>query len=181
MPPETAKTPLSTAKPEKLFLPNGLLVYLFEDHELPLIDLAFYMKAGSIFDPADRIGLADMATLLMRTGGTLTMTPDQVDQAIESMPAQVALDAANDAVSGSLSALKARFPDALAIVGAMLQAPRFDPARLDLEKARAVEEIRSSTAAPARGRAYQRPNRSGESPARISSSSSSATPIPTTW
>jgi len=74
---------ISFPKPEKLFLPNGLLIYLFEDHELPLLDLAFYVKAGSIYDPADRIGLAEMGALMMRTGGTSDMSPDEVDQALD--------------------------------------------------------------------------------------------------
>jgi len=133
---------VSFPKPEKLFLPNGLLIYLFEDHELPLIDLAFYVKAGSIYDPADRIGLAEMGALMMRTGGISDMSPDEVDQALESMPARVGFDASSDALSGSLSTLKAKFPEALAIVSGMLRAPRFDAGRLDLEKARVLEEIR---------------------------------------
>ncbi len=133
---------ISFPKPERMFLPNGLLVYLFEDHELPLIDLAFYMKTGSIYDPADKAGLAELTTLLMRTGGTAEMTPDQVDQAIEFLPAQVSLEAGNDAVSGSLSTLRAKLPEALPIFAAMLRSPRFDPARLEIEKARALEAIR---------------------------------------
>src|SRR3989454_624726 len=44
---------LSFPKPERILLPNGLLVYLFEDHELPLLDAAIDFKAGSIFDPPD--------------------------------------------------------------------------------------------------------------------------------
>jgi zinc protease len=133
---------ISFPKPEKVFLPNGLLVYLFEDHELPIIDLAVRMKAGSIYDPPDRAGLAEIAALMMRTGGTAEMTPDQVDQAIELMPAQVGLDAGSDAFSGSLSALRAKFPEALQIFAGMLRSPRFDAARLEVERARALEGIR---------------------------------------
>jgi zinc protease len=133
---------ISFPKPERLFLPNGLLVYLFVDHELPLIDLGLYVKAGSIYDPSDKAGLAQIATLLMRTGGTRALTPDQVDEALEFMPARLNLDAGSDAVAGSLSTRKESFPDALKILAAMLTQPRFDAARLDLEKARQVEEIR---------------------------------------
>ncbi|HKN47357.1 MAG TPA: pitrilysin family protein [Candidatus Polarisedimenticolia bacterium] len=143
--------PLSIAfpKPEKLFLPNGLLVYLFEDHELPLVDLAFYMAAGSIYDPPEEVGVAGLTARLMITGGTAEMTPDQVDQAIESMPAQLSIDAGSDSVSGSLSTLKARFPEALAILASMLRSPRFDASRLDLEKAQVVESIRRRWDTPA--------------------------------
>ena len=136
--------PLTVAfpKPERVLYPNGLLVYLFVDHELPLIDLAFDLKAGSIFDPPEKAGLAEMATTLMRTGGTRDLTPDQVDDTIDLLPARVSLAAGQDMVSGSLSALKAKFPEALRLYAGMLVAPRFDPARLDLEKAGALEAIR---------------------------------------
>ncbi len=143
--------PLSIAfpKPEKLFLPNGLMVYLFEDRELPLIDVAFYLRSGSIYDPADKAGLAEVATQMMRTGGIAALSPDQVDQTLESMPAQVSLSADDDAFTGSLSTLKARFPEALSIFAGMLRAPRFDAARLELEKARIVEDIRRRWDEPA--------------------------------
>lgn len=143
--------PLSIAfpKPEKLFLPNGLMIYLFEDRELPLIDLAFYLRAGSIYDPADKAGLAEVATHMMRTGGAAALSADQVDETLESMPAEVSLSADDDAFTGSLSTLKARFPEALSIFAGMLRAPRFDPARLELERARFVEAIRRRWDEPA--------------------------------
>ena len=135
--------PLSIAfpKPEKILLPNGLLVYLFEDHELPLIDAAIDFKAGGVFDPPAKPGLASLAATLMRGGGTEQQTPDQVDDALEFMPAQVSLGAADDMLSGSVSAVKDRFPEALRIFAAMLRAPRFDSSRLEVEKARAIEDI----------------------------------------
>src|SRR5439155_12914565 len=129
-------------KPEKALLPNGLLVYLFEDHELPLVDASIDFKAGSVFDPPAKPGLASLAATLMRTGGADQQSPDQVDDALEFMPAQVSLSAGDDILSGSVSAVKDRFPEALRIFAAMLRAPRFDASRLEVEKARAIEEIR---------------------------------------
>ena len=62
---------ISFPKPEKVFLPNGLLVYLFEDHELPLVDVTIDFKAGSIFDPPEKAGLASLAATLMRTDASV--------------------------------------------------------------------------------------------------------------
>jgi predicted Zn-dependent peptidase len=136
--------PLSIAfpKPEKALLRNGLLVYLFEDHELPLVDLAFMIRAGSIYDPPEKAGLASIAAALLRTGGTRGMTPDEVDETLEFLPARLSIDAGADAVTGSLSALRARFPEALRVLAAMLREPRLDAARLEVEKARLIEDIR---------------------------------------
>lgn len=133
---------ISFPKPEKVFLPNGLLIYLFEDHELPLVDAAIDFKAGSIFDPQAKAGLASLVATLMRTGGTESMTPDAVDDALEFMAAPISLYASADMLSGTVSAVKDRFPEALRIFASVLRAPRFDAARLEVEKAREIEEIR---------------------------------------
>ena len=121
---------ISFPKPGKVLLPNGLLVYLFEDHELPLVDVTIDVKAGSIFDPPEKAGLASLAATMMRTGGTATMTPDAVDEALEFMAAQISLHASADMLGGSVSAVKDRFPEALRIFASLLRAPRFDAGRL---------------------------------------------------
>src|SRR5206468_4785942 len=96
-------TPLTISfpKPEKILLPNGLLVYLFEDHELPLLDATIEFKAGAIFDPPDKAGLASLTAIMMRAGGTGESTPDETDQALEFMAAQVTIFAGDDMLGGS--------------------------------------------------------------------------------
>jgi predicted Zn-dependent peptidase len=136
--------PLSFAfpKPETWRLPNGLTVYLLPDRELPVVDLSLMAKGGSIYDPAGREGLADLTTHLMRTGGTAALTPDEVDQRLEFLPASIDVGAADDAITADLSCVKEAFPEALRILAGMLRAPRFDPERLEVERARHVESIR---------------------------------------
>jgi predicted Zn-dependent peptidase len=136
--------PLSVSfpRPEKVFLPNGLLVYLFEDHELPIVDLSFYVRAGSIYDPPEKTGLAEVAAILMRTGGTGDLGPDAVDETLEFLPATLNVDADRDALFGGLSALKPKFPEGLRILAGILISPRFDEERLRTEKARMVEGLR---------------------------------------
>ena len=40
-------------------LPNGMKLYLLEDHELPVVSGTALVRTGNLFDPADKIGLAD--------------------------------------------------------------------------------------------------------------------------
>ena len=56
-------------EPDRVVLDNGMVVYLLEDHELPLVTVSATMKTGSWLDPADKIGLASLTGALMRTGG----------------------------------------------------------------------------------------------------------------
>jgi predicted Zn-dependent peptidase len=137
-------TPLriSLPQPETFALKNGLVVYLLRDQELPIVDLSFFVHAGSIYDPPEKAGLASLATHLMRTGGTREMTPDQVDETLETLPAEIEISAASDAVSGSLTCIKGQFAPALRILSGMLREPRFDEGRMEVEKAQIVETIR---------------------------------------
>ena len=138
----------SFPKPEIYRLGNGLVVYLLRDPELPIIDLSFFARGGSVYDPPGREGLADLATHLMRTGGTLELDPDAVDARLEFLPATINIQASTDAISGDLTCVKQVFPEALGILAGMLRRPRFDAARLDVERARMIEAIRRRWDAP---------------------------------
>jgi predicted Zn-dependent peptidase len=133
---------ISFPQPKTITLSNGLVVRLLEDHDLPIVDVAFFARGGSVYDSDDRAGLAFLAMHAMRTGGTAALGPDEVDERLETLPADIDLGADDDALSGSLSCLKDRFPEALAIFAGMLRQPRFDTDRLESERGRVLESIR---------------------------------------
>ena len=72
-------------------LPNGMRVYLLENHELPVISGTATVRTGNLFDPANKVGLAGITGTVMRTGGTKTRTGEQLDQTLENMAASVEL------------------------------------------------------------------------------------------
>ena len=51
-------------------LPNGIKLYLLENHELPVIRGSALVRTGNLFDPPDRVGLAGITGTVMRSGGT---------------------------------------------------------------------------------------------------------------
>ena len=59
----------SPPDPDRVVLDNGMVVYLLEDHEFPLVTMNATMRTGSWLDPADKVGLAGMTGAVMRTGG----------------------------------------------------------------------------------------------------------------
>jgi len=56
-------------EPDRVVIENGMVVYLLEDHELPLISITVTMRTGSWLDPAEKVGLASLTGTIMRTGG----------------------------------------------------------------------------------------------------------------
>ena len=59
---------------ERAVLPNGLIVYMLEDHALPLVNGAAFVKTGSLYDPEAKASLASLTADLMRTGGSAGRT-----------------------------------------------------------------------------------------------------------
>src|ERR1700692_4932625 len=57
-------------QPKRLQLSNGLVIFLQEDHELPLISASARIRGGSRNEPAAKVGLADIYGEVWRTGGT---------------------------------------------------------------------------------------------------------------
>lgn len=64
---------------ERYTLPNGLVVYLMPDRRLPLVSGSVVMRAGSRWEPADQVGLAQLTGTTMRLGGTEQNSPAQLN------------------------------------------------------------------------------------------------------
>ena len=58
-------------------LPGGVVVYVVEDHSLPLVKLQATFRTGAFRESADETGLAAMTAAMMRQGGTAKMTPEE--------------------------------------------------------------------------------------------------------
>ena len=68
-------------------LPNGMRIYLLEDHDLPLVSGVALIRTGRLLDPPQRIGLAQLAGITMRTGGTTVKTGEQIDALLDNVAA----------------------------------------------------------------------------------------------
>ena len=129
-------------EPERVVLDNGMVVYLLEDHELPLITLSAMIRTGTWLDPADKIGLAAMTGAVMRAGGSTRMSADEVDDELERMAATISISFGKESGSASLDVLKSDFPRGLRIFADLVRGPAFEPNRVELIRMQAIEGIR---------------------------------------
>ena len=109
-------------------------LYLLEDHELPLINGVARMRTGNLFDPADKIGLATMTGMAIRTGGTRTKTGEQLDEQLENIAASVESNIGESDGSVSFSALRENTDEVLAVFKDVLTAPEFRPDKITLAR-----------------------------------------------
>lgn len=119
---------------ESFTLPNGLQLFLLENHELPLIRGVALIRTGNLFDPADKVGLATMTGEILRSGGTTAKTGDQLDEQLENLAASVETNIGETFGTASFSALKENTAEVLAVYKDVLTHPAFREDKLALAK-----------------------------------------------
>ena len=87
------------AQPKRIELANGMVIFLQEDHELPMIDGTARIHGGERGVPANKAGMMDIYGEVWRTGGTKTQTGDQLDDFLEQRAAKVETGGTVDATT----------------------------------------------------------------------------------
>ena len=131
------KPPLSEFKiqePKRIVLDNGMVIFLQEDHELPLIGGNAVVRGGSREEPAEKAGLTDIFGQVWRTGGTKTRTGDQLDDYLEARAAKVETGADIDSTGVSFDVLKGDFDDVFKVFIEVLRQPEFREDKIALAK-----------------------------------------------
>jgi predicted Zn-dependent peptidase len=127
---------------EREVLENGMVVYLLEDHELPLVTVQAYIGAGSVYEPADKAGLAGLAGAVLRGGGTSATSAEALDDELEFMASSIESTIGADSGSVSLRSLKKNLDRTLGLFAQVMMAPTFREDRVTQGKNRAIEAIR---------------------------------------
>lgn len=137
-PPLTYRLP----KAERVLLKNGIPVYLLQDHELPIVTISALIHTGSVYDPADKSGLASLTGSQLRGGGSQTLTPAVVDAELEFMASSVESSFGSDLGAVTLTSLTKNLDRTLQIFNDLLFYPKFDEKRLEVARRQALEAIR---------------------------------------
>ncbi|MBD2357402.1 insulinase family protein [Tolypothrix sp. FACHB-123] len=124
-------------KYERFVLQNGLVVYLMEDRELPLVSGTALIRTGSRWEPAAKVGLAGLTGTVMRTGGTKKHSPDELNEMLEQRAASVETSISEAAGSASFEALSEDVETVFGLFAEVLREPVFAQEKLDLAKTQA--------------------------------------------
>ena len=137
----TLEYTLPKATDHRHVLSNGVVVFVVEDHTLPLVDISVLVRTGEYLDPPDKVGLAGLAGSQMRAGGTASLTPSEFDEEAAFLAAQIGASIGATQGGASLGCLTKDLDAGLELFFEMLGHPRFDPGRLDLAKSQALQQM----------------------------------------
>jgi zinc protease len=124
--PEAIKGPIG----ERYVLDNGMVLLVKENHALPVVMVKMIIKAGSIMEPAEKAGLANLTAGLM-TKGAAGMTANQISEAIEFVGGSLSVGGGVDYASAGLVVLKKDEDTGFSLLAKVLTAPAFEQAEID--------------------------------------------------
>ncbi len=139
----------SPPKVERRVLSNGMILFLLEDHELPLVNITSAIRTGSIYEPKDKAGLAALVGHVMRSGGTETMSAEEINRQLEYMAASVETSIGREEGSAGLSAMSKDLDKTLEIFADVLMHPAFTEDKIQKRKEEVLEAIRRENDNPA--------------------------------
>lgn len=141
---EARRPPLPEFKPQqpkRIQLKNGMVIFLQEDHELPIIDGFARIHGGGREVPNEKAGLSGILGEAWRTGGTKDKTGDQLDDFLEARAAAVETGMNLDSMNISFNSLKGDFNEVFPIFVQLLQQPEFRQDKIDLAKQQTMTAI----------------------------------------
>ena len=126
--------PFKPVQPKRIELPNGLVLFLQEDHELPFIDGSILIRGGSRDEPASKVGLVRLYGQTWRTSGSAKMSGDALDDELEAKAARLETGGGVALTTVSWSSLKGDFDAVFAQTMDLLLHPEFKADKLALAK-----------------------------------------------
>ncbi len=145
--PATAQTPkhyteLEFSPPPEVQLPqyeryqldNGMVVYLVEDHDLPLVEGKALIRTGSRYEPADKVGLAQLVGTVMRSGGTESHSAERLNSILEQKAASIETQIGSTSADAGFSSLTEDLETVFKLYAEVIREPAFAEEQIVLAK-----------------------------------------------
>ena len=121
-------------KPERYVMPNGIVVFLLESHDLPVVRARANFKASPLWIPAEKAGLDDLAGEVMRSGGSAAHSGDWLDDRLAAIGASISTNVASDNAGGGFRCLGENTAEVVGLFAEVLRAPDFPKDKIELSK-----------------------------------------------
>src|SRR6185503_2465874 len=122
-------------------LSNGVVAYLVEDHDLPLVNVATLVRTGNYLDPAGKEGLSALTGSQIRIGGTTSKSAEEFDEAAAFLAANINSSIGALQGNASLNLLAKDIDQGMGLYFDMLKNPRFQEDRIKLAKSQILQNM----------------------------------------
>ena len=146
-PPYGVSPELTIPQVWKSELESGIKVFGIENTEVPLVQFEIQILGGLLLENKEKIGVSNLLANLM-TKGTKRKTPAELENAIESLGANINAYATDDSIFISGTTLSKHFDATMELVTEILLEPRWDEKEFDLLKQSTISNIQRSKANP---------------------------------
>jgi len=119
----------------------GVQVLYLEERELPLVTALVGFQGGYGLFSRDLYAAGTALPSLLRYGGVIGMTPDAVDEELETYAIQTSFGSGGGAISSGMNVLSEHFESAMALWGRMLTEPAFDIDEVEIWRGRQLENV----------------------------------------
>ncbi len=128
-------------------LSSGLNLFGIENNEVPLVQFNMQIKGGMLLESKTKIGVSNLLADLL-TKGTQNKTPQQLEDAIESLGASINAYATNESIIVSGNTLAKNYKATMALVEEILIEPRWDLKEFELIKQSTLSQIQRQKGNP---------------------------------
>lgn len=111
-------------KPIRVVTQNGMTLLILDQPSLPIVTVNVLVKAGAVYDPDDKAGLASLAASLLDEG-TKTRSATQIAQTIEFIGGELSAQGSEDFSSARLRVLKKDAALGFTLLADILMNPAF--------------------------------------------------------
>lgn len=143
----TAPRPFAFPKATSKTLPNGLRVYVVEDHRLPLVSATLQILAGNAYVAPDKSGLASTVAALLREG-TSTRSSQQLAKAVDNAGGNLSASAGDDTTAISMSFMKSYAALGMELMADITRNPAFAQDEIDRQMRQAQSGLAISYTDP---------------------------------
>ncbi|WP_267347040.1 pitrilysin family protein [Sphingomonas sp. GM_Shp_2] len=127
--------------------PGGVEAWLFEDHAIPVVSLAFAFVGGAGLDPVGKAGTARLlGGLLTQGAGDLSGKAFRARMADHAI--RLGFGIVRDRLVGQMFTLAKHRDEAFKLLAAALQAPLFEPSELEQRRALFRGQLRAAQGSP---------------------------------
>lgn len=143
-PDEIAYAPLQFTLPQtqRVVMDNGIVLHILENHELPIVNIYALVKTGTMFDPENKAGVAELTAYVMRTGGTKGLNSAEIDNRLDFMAASASIGMSIDSAQLNFSVLNENLDKGLDLLARILIEPAFEQDKFELAGQLKGEELR---------------------------------------